>query len=98
MSAKYIVYRIVCDDQDYIGFTSAKHGNVEFALRERIAKHYYRATTENLSWPLYNVLKFVKSKYHINYCVLDVFDSRQEALTHEKHLIKTLKPLLNTVV
>lgn len=98
MSAKYIIYRIVCDDQEYIGFTSAKHGNVEFALRERIAKHYYRATTENLNWPLYQVLKFVKTKYHINHSVVKVFDNRQDALSYEKHLIKTLNPSLNTVV
>lgn len=91
-----MVYQLTVAGQRYVGVTVRSRGTALASVRERAAKHWYRAHSEARSWLLCAALRTVVDKREIGCIVLDTV--RGKALAHQREvaLRRLLKPELNT--
>lgn len=92
----HIIYEIVTPQGSYIGVTAKTETTVLKSLRSRAAKHYYRARTESKNWLLCQYLRTLADKSEIDIRMHAMIRGKAAAHTHERELIRSLKPALNT--
>jgi hypothetical protein len=92
----HIIYEIVTPQGSYIGVTAKTETTVNKSLRARAAKHYYRAKTESKNWLLCQYLRTLADKSEIDIRMHAMIRGKAAAHTHERELIRSLKPALNT--
>ena len=92
----HIIYQITVGRKLYIGVTAKTQTTVLKSVRARIAKHFYRAQTENLSWLLCQALRKLDCKEDIQFEVVTTVRGKTEAHTYERELIRKLQPVLNS--
>ena len=95
----HIVYAITVANEVYIGVTARTASTVRKSLWDRMSKHWYRRNEAGKNhWRLYQVLQTLDERSEAVIRELAVIRGKREAHTHERELIRTLKPTLNTDV
>ena len=95
----HIVYAITVANEVYIGVTARTASTVRKSLWDRMSKHWYRRNEAGKNhWRLYQVLQTLDERSEAVIKELAVIRGKKEAHTHERELIRTLKPTLNTDV
>jgi hypothetical protein len=89
----YVLYRILVDNQEYIGLTVAVGRAFLKSVKIRVQKHMSRAKQENKNWTLCECLRTCES---VEYEVLEVVRGRKPAYQRERELIAEFQPTLNT--
>jgi hypothetical protein len=93
----HIIYRIESGTDFYIGVTAKTESTVLKSVRVRMNKHLYRSRSEERSWRLYEALR-ERGTAAFRYSIVAVLRGKQEAHAHERELIRSLRPTLNTDV
>ena len=89
----YVLYRVVADDQSYIGLTVSQGRAFLRSVKVRVQKHLSRAKCENKDWTFCEALR---SADVVEYEVLEVIRGRKAAYQRERELIAEYAPELNT--
>lgn len=93
----HIVYEIVVGGESYIGVTANTAGSLRKSLWDRMSKHWYRRNESGKNhWRLYQVLQTLDERSEAVIRQLAVIRGKAAAHTHERELIRTLRPALNT--
>ena len=89
----YVIYRVNCDGDEYIGLTVAVGRAYLRSVKVRVQKHMSRANVENKDWKFCKALRWSDE---IDYEVLEVIRGRKAAYQRERELIRRYRPELNT--
>lgn len=80
----------------YVGVTVRSRATALASVRERVAKHFYRAHREQHAWRLCAALRSLARKEDIGCAVLEVVRGKAAAHRREVELRRALQPELNT--
>ena len=93
----HIVYRIDSGSDFYIGVTAKTESTVLKSVRVRFNKHVYRSRSEDRSWRLYQAMR-ERGVEAFAVSIVSVIRGKAPAHAHERELIRSLRPNLNTDV
>jgi hypothetical protein len=93
----HIIYMIESGADFYIGVTAKTESTVKKSVMTRCMKHLYRSRSEDKSWALYECMR-ERGVEGFTVSVLAVVRGKTQAHNHERELIRTRKPNLNTDV
>jgi hypothetical protein len=93
----HLIYRLSVNGLDYIGVTYVEGRSPKRSLKRRWQKHVRRALTEGRSWTLCQAIReHGPEAFEVQ--ALEVVRGKELAHMVERHLIRELKPSLNTDV
>jgi len=88
----FVLYRVLCGDDTYIGLTVTLGSAVVRAVKVRVQKHISRAFREGKDWSFCQALRNTEV---VQYEVLEVVRGRKAAYQRERELIREYAPTLN---
>ena len=92
----HIVYGLIINGMEYVGVTAKTASTVADSLRGRIAKHWYRAQTENKDWLLCQALRQLGCRTEVEIVIHSIVKGKAAGHAEEVRVRRLLQPVLNS--